>query len=45
MDSSKLGQCSKRKVLSTEQVDFVVMDDHIAPEIREKYHKKGIRIL
>ena len=45
MDSSKLGQCSKCRVLRPEQVDFVVMDDHIAPEIREKYHKKGIRIL
>lgn len=45
MDSSKLGQCSKRKVLAPEQVDFVVMDDHVSPEIREKYQKKGIRIL
>lgn len=45
MDSSKLGQCSKCKVLTAEQVDFVVMDDHIAPEIREKYQKKGFRIL
>ena len=45
MDSSKLGQCSKCRVLRPEQVDFVVMDDHIAPEIREKYHKKGIHIL
>lgn len=45
MDSSKLGQCSKCKVLSPEQVDFVVMDDHVPSEIREKYQKKGIQIL
>lgn len=45
MDSSKLGQCSKRRVLTADQVDFVVMDHHIAPEIQEKYQKKGIKIL
>lgn len=45
MDSSKLGQCSKLKVLAPDQVDFVVMDNHIPPEIREKYQKKGICIV
>lgn len=45
MDSSKLGQCSKRRVLTPEQVDFVVMDDHVPAGIREKYEKKGIQIL
>ncbi len=42
MDSSKLGKCSKRKVLSRTQVDTVVMDDHVSDEIREKYRKRGI---
>lgn len=45
VDSSKLGQCSKLKVLAPDQVDFVVMDNHIPPEIREKYQKKGICIV
>ena len=45
VDSSKLGQCSKLKVLAPNQVDFVVMDNHIPPEIREKYQKKGICIV
>ena len=45
MDSSKLGQCSKCRVLTSEQVDFVIMDDHVTSEIRDKYLKKGIRIL
>ena len=29
MDSSKLGQCPKRQVLSPEQVDLLLMDGHI----------------
>ena len=45
MDSSKLGKCSKKKVLSRTQVDSVVMDDHVSEEIREKYRKKGIVII
>ena len=45
MDSSKLGKCSKKKALSIDQVDMILMDDHISPEIREKYKKKGITIL
>lgn len=44
MDSSKLGKCSKKKVLSRSQVDTVVMDDHISDEIREQYQKRGIII-
>lgn len=45
MDSSKLGKCSKKKVLSIEQVDILAMDDYITNEIREKYKKNGITIL
>lgn len=45
MDSSKLGKCSKRKALSPEQVDLLLMDDHISEKIREKYQKKGFTIL
>ena len=44
MDSSKLGQCSKCMVLSPEQVDLLLMDDHIPPEVKEKYRSKGIEI-
>lgn len=44
MDSSKLGQCSKRMALSPEQVDLLLMDDHIPPEVKEKYRSKGIEI-
>ena len=44
MDSSKLGQCSKRQVLSPEQVDLLLMDDHIPSEVKEKYRSKGIEI-
>ncbi|HJB27696.1 MAG TPA: DeoR/GlpR family DNA-binding transcription regulator [Candidatus Blautia faecavium] len=45
MDSSKLGKCSKRKVLSLDQVDVLLMDDHVPAEIKEKYRKKGLEIL
>lgn len=45
MDSSKLGKCSKRAALAAEDVDLLVMDEHITEEIREKYHKKGYHIL
>ncbi len=45
MDSSKIGKCSKKKVLSRTQVDAVVTDDHISDSIREKYREKGITIL
>lgn len=45
MDSSKLGRCSKCTVLSAKQVDFILMDDRIPPEIRDKYAKKGFTIL
>ena len=44
MDSSKLGQCSKCMALSPEQVDLLLMDDHIPPEVKEKYRSKGIEI-
>lgn len=44
MDSSKLGQCSKRLALSPEQVDLLLMDDHIPTEVKEKYRRKGIEI-
>ena len=45
MDSSKLGKCSKKKVLSRAQVDMVVMDSHISDEVKNKYREKGITIL
>ncbi len=45
MDSSKLGRCSKCKVLSANQVDLILMDNNITPEIREKYKRKGYSIL
>ena len=44
MDSSKLGQCSKRVVLLPEQVDLLLMDDHVSPEVREQYRSKVIEI-
>ena len=44
MDSSKLGKRSKKMVLDREQVDFVLMDDHITEEIRRKYRDRGIEI-
>ena len=45
MDSSKLGKCSKRTALAAEDVDLLVMDDHIPQEVREKYKKRGYTIL
>ena len=45
MDSSKLGQRSKCRVLAADQVDLLVMDDHVPPEVRDKYRTKGITIL
>lgn len=44
MDSGKLGQCSKRLALSSDQVDLLLMDDHIPSEVKERYHSKGIEI-
>lgn len=44
MDSSKLGKRSKKTVLDRDKVDFVLMDDHITEEIRQKYQDKGIEI-
>ncbi len=45
MDSSKLGKRSKKKVLSLDEVDLLLMDHHVSEEIREQYRKKGIEIL
>lgn len=45
MDSSKLGKCSKKRVLKLEQVDMLVMDHMVSEEDRKKYEEKGIRIL
>lgn len=44
MDSGKLGKCSKKKVLSRNQVERVIMDGSISEEIRKKYEEKGIII-
>ena len=44
MDSSKLGKCSKKKVLCSTEVDTVLMDDHVSEEVRLKYKKQGIVI-
>lgn len=45
MDSSKLGKCSKKKVLELEEADLLIMDDRVPEEIRKKYAERGIRIL
>ncbi len=45
MDSSKLGRCSKREVLRPEDVDLLVMDDHVSEDMKQKYQEKGISIL
>ena len=45
MDSSKLGKCSKRKVLSNTQVDTVVTDNNISQDVQKKYKKHGIIII
>ena len=44
MDSSKLGKCSKVKVLGPDQVDLIFMDNNVPDEVKEQYHKKGILI-
>ena len=45
MDSSKLGRCSKREALRPEDVDLLVMDDHVSEDMKQKYLEKGISIL
>lgn len=45
MDSSKLDQRSKMKILSPGEVDLLVMDDQITEEIKTKYSKNGIQIV
>ena len=44
MDSSKLGKRSKVKVLEPDQVDLLVMESQVPPEVRERYEKAGFRI-
>ena len=44
MDSSKLGKCSKRRVLTAQEVDLLLMDGDIPPEVREEYRGSGILI-
>ena len=44
MDSSKLGKCSKVRVLDGDQVDVLVMDENISGDVREKYRNKGFLI-
>ena len=45
MDSSKLGQCSKRLALSPKQVALRLMDDHISEEMKQKYLGKDVSFL
>ena len=45
MDSSKLGRCSKREALQLEDVDLLVMDDHVSEDMKKMYQEKGISIL
>ncbi len=44
MDSSKLGQRSKKAVLSPGQVDRLIMDGAVPPDLLERYRKCGIEI-
>ena len=44
MDSSKLDKCSKKRVLSAEEIDLLVMDDQFGGD-KEKYREKGILII
>lgn len=45
MDSSKLEKRSKKKVLSGEEVDILVMDNQVSAEKKKEYGKKGILIV
>lgn len=45
MDSSKLGQCSKRLALPPKQVALRLMDDHISEEMKQKYLGKDVSFL
>ena len=45
MDSSKLDKRSKKKVLSAEEIDLLVMDDQVSEETKKKYREKGILII
>ena len=45
MDSSKLDKRSKKKVLSAEEIDLLVMDDQVSEETKKKYSEKGILII
>lgn len=45
MDSSKLEKRSKKKVLSREEIDVLVMDDQVSQETKKKYSEKGILLL
>ncbi|MBQ7841020.1 MAG: DeoR/GlpR transcriptional regulator [Lachnospiraceae bacterium] len=44
MDSSKLGQRSKKRVLSLDQVDRVLMDDCVPDKLIEEYRARGLNI-
>lgn len=44
MDSSKLGRRSRKDVLTLDQADCLVMDDHVTEEQKKNYMEKGIVI-
>lgn len=44
MDSSKLGRCSRKKVLTPDNVDILVMDDNVPIELKEQYISQGFNI-
>lgn len=44
MDSSKLGKRSKKAVLSPGQVDRLIMDGAVPPDLLERYRESGIPI-
>ena len=45
MDSSKLNRVSKKTLFTSEQLDTIVMDDHVSDELKKLYASSGIHIL
>lgn len=44
IDSSKIGKCSKQKVLNLDNIDLLLTDDNISPILKEKYKNKCLLI-
>jgi DeoR family transcriptional regulator of aga operon len=44
-DSSKIGMISPHKVCEAAQIDTIITDDNVAPELVERFRRENIHVL